>query len=272
MLAFRPAGAGAPTSSASGPAVNARAPRGRDAAAAARAALAGDGASSRGVASKPAARDAASSLATAGMPGGGSAATPPASDEALSAPLAAATPAAVPAAVMPAREAPVFAAAAAPMPTPTRATGHATQAPVMPIAPAANDVGFIGFPDADSWRDWVAGCDLRGPARLLAEHVGFLGCADGVLRLSIEPDDEHLKGATMVKMLADALAPRFGQPPQLRFETPARPVDSVRVYQERARDARQAAAERDFEQHPDVRRLVAQGGRIVPESVRPLEG
>ena len=128
-----------------------------------------------------------------------------------------------------------------------------------------------GLSDADAWRDWVAACELRGPAPLLAEPVGFIGCADGVLRLSIEPDDEHLKGATMLKMLGDALAPRFGQAPQIRFETPARPVDSVRVHIERARDARQAEAERAFEQHPDVRRLVAAGGRIVPESVRPLD-
>ena len=145
----------------------------------------------------------------------------------------------------------------------------AAQAPAESAASRVSSDG--GLSDADAWRDWVAGCELRGPARLLAEHVGFIGCADGVLRLSIEPDDEHLKGATMLKMLGDALAPRFGQPPQIRFETPARPVDSVRVHIERARDARQAEAERAFEQHPDVRRLVAAGGRIVPESVRPLD-
>ncbi|MGY4515601.1 DNA polymerase III subunit gamma/tau [Lysobacter sp. HA18] len=137
------------------------------------------------------------------------------------------------------------------------------------IASATTNDG--GFSDADAWRDWVETCDLRGPARLLAEHVGFVACRDGVLSLSIEPSDEHLKGALMVKMLTDALAARFGQAPQLRFEAPARPVDSVRVHVERARDAKQAAAQRDFEQHPDVQRLVAAGGRIVPESVRPLE-
>ena len=75
----------------------------------------------------------------------------------------------------------------------------------------------------------------------------------------------------MVKMLADALAPRFGAAPQVRFETPAQPVDSVRVHVERARSERQAGAEAEFGRHPDVQRLLAQGGRVVPESVRPLE-
>jgi DNA polymerase-3 subunit gamma/tau len=154
------------------------------------------------------------------------------------------------------------------VPTPPRDVPPATAPRAFSPQPS-NDGGLR---DAGAWRDWVAACDLRGPARILAENVGFVGCRDGVLALSIEPSDEHLKGAAMVRMLADALAPRFGSSPHIRFEAPAQPVDSVRVHMDRARDARQSAADRDFEQHPDVRRLVAQGGRIVPESVRPLEG
>jgi DNA polymerase-3 subunit gamma/tau len=92
-----------------------------------------------------------------------------------------------------------------------------------------------------------------------------------VLRLSLEPSDEHLRGAAMVGMLSNALASRFGAPPQVLFESPAQPVDSVRVHTERARGERQAGAEAAFAQHADVQRLLAQGARIVPESVRPLE-
>ncbi|AXK72332.1 DNA polymerase III subunit gamma/tau [Lysobacter sp. TY2-98] len=155
-----------------------------------------------------------------------------------------------------------------PMPEAPRA---ASSAQPMPPPAASNAVNDGGLSDADAWRDWVETCELRGPARLLAEHAGFIGCRDGVVSLSIEPSDEHLKGAAMVKMLADALASRFGQPPQVRFETSSRPVDSARVHADRLRDAKQAAAQRDFEQHPDVQRLVASGGRVVAESVRPLE-
>jgi DNA polymerase-3 subunit gamma/tau len=138
-----------------------------------------------------------------------------------------------------------------------------------PVAAASADGGLDG---AEAWRRWVAGCDLRGPARLLAEHAGFIACADGVVRLSLEPSDEHLGGAAMVRMLADALAPRFGSAPQIRFEAAAQPAASVREHIERERDARQSAAEQAFSQHPDVQRLIAQGARIVPESVRPFEG
>jgi DNA polymerase-3 subunit gamma/tau len=184
-------------------------------------------------------------------------------------------PEAIPAALTaPTTAAPDESAPALPAKPAVQASTMAAEAP--PRTPAAAMSSTAphdgGFGDAEAWRDWVAACDLRGPARILAENVGFVGCRDGVLALSIEPSDEHLKGPAMVRMLADALAPRFGTSPQIRFEAPARPIDSVRVHMERARDARQSAADRDFEQHPDVRRLVAQGGRIVPESVRPLEG
>ncbi|TBR14422.1 MAG: DNA polymerase III subunit gamma/tau [Lysobacter sp.] len=123
----------------------------------------------------------------------------------------------------------------------------------------------------EAWRDWVAQCELKGPVRLLAESVGFLGCDGRELRLSIEPSDEHLRGAAMVKMLADAVSRVLGVVPQIRFDAPSRPIDSVRVQAGRERDARQSAAEARFAAHPDVQRLVAQGGRIVPDSVRPLE-
>ncbi|WP_133498313.1 DNA polymerase III subunit gamma/tau [Cognatilysobacter terrigena] len=183
---------------------------------------------------------------------------------------------------------PMSPAAPAPVANATRSSANDDQAPVVrdaspapveaaatpepqPNANARSASGDGGLSDAHAWREWVETCELRGPARLLAEHVGFVGCSDGVVRLSIEPSDEHLKGAAMVKMLADALASRFGQAPQVRFEAPSQAVDSVRVHADRVRDAKQAAAQRDFEQHPDVQRLVAAGGRIVPESVRPLD-
>jgi DNA polymerase-3 subunit gamma/tau len=266
MLAFRPAdGAGAhtPAPRRERPAESA-VPRGKDAAAAARAALAGDTGARTATAAE---RGAQATPAAAKQPVAASPTRAAAAAAVADAP--ASSPAMTPPDVAPERHVPVSAAPAEPTSaTPVEPTVAATLSPARP--PAGNNDG--GLTDAEAWRDWVAACDLRGPARILAENVGFVGCSDGVVALSIEPSDEHLKGPVMVRMLADALAPRFGASPQIRFEAPAKPVDSVRVHMERARDARQSAADRDFEQHPDVRRLVAQGGRIVPESVRPLEG
>jgi len=140
-----------------------------------------------------------------------------------------------------------------------------------PPAAAAPRAGAAGIADADAWHDLVAGSGLRGPARLLAEHAGFVGYADGVLRLSLPATDEHLQAPALIKMVADALAPRLGGAPQIRFES-AQAGESLRERNERARDQRQASAEDAFMNDPDVQRLISQhGARVVPDSIRPFD-
>jgi len=126
--------------------------------------------------------------------------------------------------------------------------------------------------DADAWHRLVARSGLRGPARLLAEHAGFVGYSEGVLSLSLPPTEEHLGGAAIVKMVADALAPVLGRAPQIRFGAADKPVESLRERNERARDQRQAAAEATFMNDPDVQSLISRhGARIVPDSIRPFD-
>jgi len=127
--------------------------------------------------------------------------------------------------------------------------------------------------DHTRWLDLVAACDLRGPARELAAHAAFLGYADGVLRLSLSPDDDHLRLPALQKALADALEAQLGAAVQLKFET-GRPADAETLHQRdvRQRDARQTAAEAAFMAHPDVRRMIEQhGARVVPDSIRPID-
>jgi DNA polymerase-3 subunit gamma/tau len=156
----------------------------------------------------------------------------------------------------------------------------ASPAPVVPIAPSAprSPVNAVadadlsaGIADADEWHDIVAASDLKGPARLLAEHAVFGGYADGVLTLALPEADQHLGVPTLVQRVAEALAPRLGGMPQIRF-TAATAGESVRERNDRARDERQAAAEATFMDNADVQRLIAQhGARVVPDSIRPLE-
>ncbi len=127
--------------------------------------------------------------------------------------------------------------------------------------------------DAARWLDLVAACDLRGPARELAAHAAFLGHADGVLRLSLSPEDDHLRLPSLQQALADALEAQLGAAVQLKFET-GRPAEAETLHQRdlRQRDARQAAAEETFMAHPDVRRMIEQhGARVVPDSIRPID-
>ena len=117
----------------------------------------------------------------------------------------------------------------------------------------------------------MAASGLQGPARQLAEHAGFIGYAGGVLRLALSEDDEFLRAPNNVKSMAEALGRALGTTPQVRFEARSAEVETLHQRNERARDERQAQAERSFMADPDVQRLVNQyGARVIPESIRPL--
>ena len=136
------------------------------------------------------------------------------------------------------------------------------------LAPVAQGADIV---DDVAWHALVAASSLRGPARLLAEHAGFVGYANGVLSLSLSPTDEHLRGDAMVKMVSDALASTLGAAPQIKFVDAAK-VESLHQRNERARDERQAAAESLFMGDPDVQRLISQhGAKVVPDSIRPFD-
>jgi len=134
-------------------------------------------------------------------------------------------------------------------------------------APPATEI------DNERWLDLVARSGLRGPARELAAHAAFLGYADGVLRLSLSPDDDHLRAPALLKALTDAMSAQLGGPVQIKLDSgkPAQ-IETLHQRNERQRDAKQAAAEDAFLAHPDVQRLMTQqGAKLVPDSIRPYE-
>lgn len=129
--------------------------------------------------------------------------------------------------------------------------------------------------DAERWLDLVNQSELSGPVRQLALHSGYVGYADGVLQLTLSAEDEHLKGPVLVRMLADALAPKLGAVPQIRFklQTGDQPAVAETAHQrsQRQRDTRQQQAEEAFLNDPGVQRLIQRGAKVVPDSIRPLD-
>ena len=145
-----------------------------------------------------------------------------------------------------------------------------TEPPAAAVAAMQNSSGTIA--NADAWHAFVADSGLRGPARLLAEHAGFIGYDGTVLSLSLPSADEHLKSTALITMVANALVPVLGAAPQIRFENASVQAESLRDRNERARDERQSAAESAFMNDPDVQRLISQhGAKLVPDSIRPFE-
>jgi len=166
---------------------------------------------------------------------------------------------------------------ATPPQPPPRVTPAVAAVP-LPAAPSApplptrlpTDAAIIA--DADHWLELVAGSGLRGPARELAEHAGFLSHDNGVLRLSLSAADEHLKAPALVRMLAEGIAPALGAAPQIRFESAQAASQTLHQRKTQQRDARQVAAEAAFMADPGVQRLVSQhGASVVPDSIRPFD-
>ena len=148
-------------------------------------------------------------------------------------------------------------------------TDDAAPPPAPPAAmPAANAMLVT---DSEHWLELVRRSSLRGPARLLAEHAAFIAHADGVLRLTLAPGDEHLQSPSLVLQLGDALSSLLGGAVQLRFEAGEPRGDTARVRNAREREEKQVVAEQGFAADPDIQRLVqVHGAQIVPDSIRPL--
>jgi len=153
-------------------------------------------------------------------------------------------------------------------PTPVAVTSIVEPEASRPLPPAYGNV----IVDADQWLELIASAVLRGPARELAAHAGFVGYDNGVLRLSLSPADEHLKMPSLVKMLGESLAPALGVTPQIRFEAAAASAETLHQRSTRERDARQIAAESAFMTDPGVQQLISQhGATLVPDSIRPFD-
>ena len=166
-------------------------------------------------------------------------------------------------------------AAAVPTPPPAYEPPSARPAPAaieVAAATTAASPPMVAI-DNDRWLELVAQSGLRGPARELAAHAAFIGYADGILRLSLSADDDHLRSPSLLKALTDTIGAQLGGSVQLRFDS-AKPDNAETLHQrvERQRDAKQTAAEEQFMAHPDVQRLISQqGAKLVPDSIRPFE-
>ncbi len=123
--------------------------------------------------------------------------------------------------------------------------------------------------DKEGWLALLERLDLSGPARQLAAHVGFVAHEPGILRLSLQEEDEFMKTPVATRVLSDALTESLGEILSLHFERTRDTGETLHHRQKRAEDARQAMAEQQFRQHPDVLAWTGQGARIVPGTIRP---
>lgn len=161
-----------------------------------------------------------------------------------------------------------------------QAQSFETITPRQPSAPAATATGpaasALLVTDSEHWlqlvRELAASGELKGAVKVLAEHAAFRGHTDGMLRLAIAPEHEHLKSPRLVLQLDAVLSRRLGGPAQVRFEIDATQGQTAQARSARERDIRQADAEAGFLADPAIQRLVqTHGAQVLPDSIRPLD-
>ena len=142
-----------------------------------------------------------------------------------------------------------------------------------PAAPARVDGASVRLlRDGDDWIEAIASAGLKGPVRDLAGQATFVGHADGVLTLALPAGVAHLRDERLLAKLADGLAPILGAVARIRIDTIAEAGDTLHARDARARDERQARAEREFADNATVRRYMQQfGAKLVPDSIRPAD-
>jgi len=154
-------------------------------------------------------------------------------------------------------------------PSPFRAEGIAIAPPAPAAAPAGNPPRALET--AEQWLDLVAASSLSGPSRELAANAAFVGYRNGVLRLALLPGFEYLQSERSLGALAQTLAQALGSAPKIVIETGNAEAETLHERADRQRGERQNAAEAVFMADPQVQHLLAQGARVVPDSIRPFE-
>ena len=149
--------------------------------------------------------------------------------------------------------------------TVTRAVESAAARPASGAAPT-----LTGDSAAD-WQTLLAGLDLQGPARQLANHCVLAAHNGDVLRLRLDPSGEMFRRPQLEQKLAQALSEQLGRPLRVEISLSDAAEDTPARRQALVSDERLRAAEQAIETDPAVRAMrEIFGATVQPGSVKPL--
>jgi DNA polymerase-3 subunit gamma/tau len=142
--------------------------------------------------------------------------------------------------------------------------------PATRVAPVARDAN--GLPN---WESLIEQAGLRGPFGLLAQNAVLRERDGQTLVLALQPAHMSLAVEPMVSQMEERIGQVLGERIRLRFvsssQEAATQTPAARAAQ--ARDTAQTAAELAIEGDPLVQSLKREfGARVVPQSVKPLDG
>ena len=126
--------------------------------------------------------------------------------------------------------------------------------------------------DPERWAALLADAGLRGPLREFAHNVVPLSLDAGCLRVGLAPQFEHLRSDSLLRSLAEALAPALGAGLRVQVETLDAATGTLAERERRERAQRQAQAEASIAADPVVQALIQQfDARVVPQTTRPSQ-
>jgi len=171
-------------------------------------------------------------------------------------------------------------AAKAAVPAPSRVDGSAPplESPRGIEAARAVPIEPVRAPDTAAepmanWANLIEQANLRGPVGQLAQNSTLIAIDGNVVRLAMDPAYEHLAVGPMVDTLERQLGNAIGRPVKVRFERAGSTAQTPAEQRARTDNARRSAAEEAVQADPFVRSMIDTfGARVVPGSVRPLDG
>ncbi|MBL8540727.1 MAG: DNA polymerase III subunit gamma/tau [Betaproteobacteria bacterium] len=154
---------------------------------------------------------------------------------------------------------------------PLAAVGRDAKQAVQPAAVPSADESCADL-RIDDWPAFVKSLRMGGMAGMLAQHTELAACADGRLELRVPEAHKHLMEKAYQEKLRAVLKERCGSALRaVEISVGSSGGSTPAELDARNRQARQAEAIAAIEGDPFVRELVEDlGGRIVPDSIRPL--
>lgn len=124
-----------------------------------------------------------------------------------------------------------------------------------------------------SWPELIERAELRGPAGELARNSTLVAIEERLVRLAIRPTHEHLAEGPLVGTLEQRLGDALGRSVKVKFERGGDGVESPAEQRTRADNERRQAAAVAVHGDPVVQSLIDTfGARVIPDSVRPVDG
>ncbi|HET8941000.1 MAG TPA: DNA polymerase III subunit gamma/tau [Rudaea sp.] len=131
------------------------------------------------------------------------------------------------------------------------------------------DANAIAAADSSDWPGLIQAACLRGPLGQLAQHSALIGIENGVVRLALKAEFDHLSSPPLIAQMQQKLGKALGRTIKVQFEKALAETVTPADILARDRDARQQAAEHALGEDPFVQTLIRDfDAQVIPDSIR----